>query len=260
MEVSPMLRHAVESFEHGLEHYLDGTDRSRKFALLHIDHAIELFLKEKCIQLGKSIYKSAGQTLTLHEAFNSLCKEIDIPERPRLEELHDLRNTVQHKGLIPDLRTSEFYVEVAYRFAKRFLAEELGVPIEKVISSIHRAMMEAPKLQEAPDELFEGLQEAKNAPDPISKIVAAYTVLEKAAGLLAVNGIDDVKVRLRSTIRDAAVAFGTPEEKINKALKKMFMLRGRSLNSDYDPSEKEADGFIRLVARILGFVGYRLQE
>lgn len=53
-KLSPMFRHAIESFEHGLEHFLDGTDRSRKFALLHIDHAIELMLKEKCVQLGKS--------------------------------------------------------------------------------------------------------------------------------------------------------------------------------------------------------------
>ena len=36
---SPMLRHAFESFEHGLLHYLEGTELGRKFALLHIDHA-----------------------------------------------------------------------------------------------------------------------------------------------------------------------------------------------------------------------------
>ena len=39
-----MFVHASESFEHGLEHYLDGAERSRKFAILHIDQAIELFL------------------------------------------------------------------------------------------------------------------------------------------------------------------------------------------------------------------------
>ena len=114
---SPMLHHAFESFEHGLQHYIDGTEQSRKFALLHLDQAVELFLKEKIVRLGKSIYKTDGTTLTLHESFSSL-KTLNIPERPRLEEVHDLRNTVQHKGLTPDHSSTEFYVKIVYEFVK----------------------------------------------------------------------------------------------------------------------------------------------
>ncbi len=77
MKQSPMLKHAIESFEHGLEHFLDGTEKSRKFALLHIDHAIELLLKEKCVQLGKSIYRGDGTTLTIHEAFSLACPQFE---------------------------------------------------------------------------------------------------------------------------------------------------------------------------------------
>lgn len=69
---SPMFTHAIESFEHALEHYVDGTTRGSKFAILHVDHAIEPCLKEKAVSLGKSIYKSDGQTLSMHEKFNSL--------------------------------------------------------------------------------------------------------------------------------------------------------------------------------------------
>jgi hypothetical protein len=100
LKQSPIFKHAIESFEHGLEHYLDGTEKSRKFGLLHIDHAIELLLKERCVRLGKSIYKNDGTTLTIHETFRSLSNSnVSVPEQPRLEELHDLRNTIQHKGL-----------------------------------------------------------------------------------------------------------------------------------------------------------------
>lgn len=53
--IAPMLIHALESFEHGIFHHLDNTDTSRKFAFLHIDHAIELILKEKVVRLGLSI-------------------------------------------------------------------------------------------------------------------------------------------------------------------------------------------------------------
>jgi hypothetical protein len=77
-----MFQHAVESFEHGLEHYLDGSQKGRKFALLHIDQAIELLLKEKVVQIGKSIYKSDGTTLSLHETFSSL-RDMKLPgKRP----------------------------------------------------------------------------------------------------------------------------------------------------------------------------------
>ena len=78
MKQSPMFKHAIESFQHGLEHYLEGSERSRKFALLHIDQAVELMLKEKIVQLGKSIYKSNGSTLSMHEALKSL-KELKLP-------------------------------------------------------------------------------------------------------------------------------------------------------------------------------------
>lgn len=145
MNQSPMFKHAIESFEHGLEHYLDGSDKSRKFAFLHIDQAIELFLKEKVVQIGKSIYKSDGNTLGIHETFNSL-KALSIPEQPRLEELHDLRNTIQHKGLTPDVGSTHFYIEIAYNFVKRFLNSELGSVPEDILSKKHMAFMEGQPL------------------------------------------------------------------------------------------------------------------
>ena len=75
-----MLRHAFESFEHGLLHYLEGTELGRKFALLHIDHAIELILKEKVVRTGQSIYRKDGKTITVHEAYAALVN-IPIPEK-----------------------------------------------------------------------------------------------------------------------------------------------------------------------------------
>lgn len=128
--LSPMLRHALESFEHGVFHYLDGTETSRKFALLHVDHAIELILKEKVAQTGQSIFRKDGKTIGVHEAYSALAsKGVSIPEKPRLEDLHDFRNIVQHKGLTPDHHTTEFYVTEAYRFMERFLSEEMGMAL-----------------------------------------------------------------------------------------------------------------------------------
>jgi len=132
--LSPLLRHALESFEHGMEHFQEGSDSGRKFSLLHIDQAIELLIKEKLVRLGKSIYKGDGTTINIHEAFSSITRELAIPERPRLESLHDLRNNIQHGGLSIDTFTADYYVTEAYKFVSRFLADELGLKLQEYLS------------------------------------------------------------------------------------------------------------------------------
>jgi hypothetical protein len=145
---SPMLRHAIESFEHGVLHFLDGTDLGRKFALLHIDHAIELILQEKVARIGHSIYRKDGKTIGVHEAY-AVLQNVAIPEQPRLEDLHDFRNIVQHKGLTPDALTTEFYVGEAYRFIKRFLNDELSVTISSCLPHAYIRAMEGDDLDNA---------------------------------------------------------------------------------------------------------------
>ena len=131
-KISPMLRHAIESFEHGLLHYLEGTEIGRKFSILHIDHAVELILKEKVARNGVSIFRKDGKIISVHEAYGALASA-SIPERPRLEDLHEFRNVVQHKDLVPDIHTTEFYITEAYFFLKRFLREELGMAMESML-------------------------------------------------------------------------------------------------------------------------------
>lgn len=270
MKHSPMFKHALESFEHGLEHFLDGTERSRKFALLHIDHAIELMLKEKCVQLGRSIYKSDGTTLGIHEVFSSLGKaQVSIPEQPRLEELHDLRNTVQHKGLVPDVLTAQFHVEIAYNFFKRFIESELSTPLDDVLPKRYRTLMEGPQPSaEAPPpettevsarggvrDLTTALTEAWQAENPSSMIIAGYSVLQQAVRLLAGTKSDDEKVRFRSTLRNAAVANGVPQKKFDDKLYPVFVLRGQVLKGDYEATKEEGVGYLRGVESILKMVG-----
>jgi len=139
-----MLKHAIESFEHGLQHFLEDTEISRKFALLHVDHAIELMIKEKIVQQGMSIYKGEGKTIGFFEALGKF-DETRVPERPRIEELRDFRNTVQHKGLTPDYYTTEFYVREAYQFIERFMKDKLGIEIEEYVPKTYIQLMEGTK-------------------------------------------------------------------------------------------------------------------
>lgn len=136
--LSPLLRSAFETLEHGLWHFFrSDTSTDMKFALLHVDQAIELILKEKVRAAGKSIYKNPKETITIWGAYDIITRDLNctIPERPDLELLHEERNNIQHKSANPTAEDAAFHVEKAMRFLRRFLKDELALAIEDFVSS-----------------------------------------------------------------------------------------------------------------------------
>ena len=137
-KLSPLLRSAFEVLEHGLWHFLrsDSTP-DMKFALLHVDQAIELLLKERVRSAGKSIYRNPKETITIWGAYDILEKELGckIPEKADLELLHEERNSIQHKYANPSPDDAAFHVDRAMRFIRRFLKDELKTDIADHISS-----------------------------------------------------------------------------------------------------------------------------
>jgi hypothetical protein len=126
--LSPLLRSAFEVLEHGLWHYLrSNTTTDMKFALLHIDQAIELLLKEKIRSEGRSIYKNPKETITIWGAYQILENDIGciIKEKPDLELLHEERNNIQHKYANPTPEDAAFHVANAMKFIERFVSKEL---------------------------------------------------------------------------------------------------------------------------------------
>jgi hypothetical protein len=136
--LSPLLRSAFEVLEHGLYHYLRSTTpKDMKFALLHIDQAIELLLKERVRLGGQSIYKNPKETITIYGAYDILQDKLKcaIPERPDLELLHEERNSIQHKYANPSPDDAAFHVQKAMKFIARFVRDELKVELGDFIPS-----------------------------------------------------------------------------------------------------------------------------
>ena len=136
--LSPLLRSAFEVLEHGLWHFLRSTTTTdMKFALLHVDQAIELLLKEKVRSGGKSIYKNPKETISIWGAYDILENQLNcrISERPDLELLHEERNSIQHKYANPSPEDAAFHVEKAMKFIRRFAKDELDLVLEDYISS-----------------------------------------------------------------------------------------------------------------------------
>jgi len=135
---SPLVRSAFEVLEHGLSHYMrSNSTKDMKFALLHIDQAIELMLKERVRLGGKSIYKNPKETIGIYAAYEILDKELNckVPEKPDLELLHEERNNIQHKYANPSADDAAFHVERAMKFIIRFVRDELKLNLEDFISS-----------------------------------------------------------------------------------------------------------------------------
>ena len=138
-KLSPLLRSAFEVLNHGLWHFFrSDTTTDMKFALLHIDQAIELLLKERVRAGGRSIYKNPKETITIWGAYDILKDlEVDIPERPDLEMLHEERNSIQHKYSNPSAEDAAFHIGKAMEFIRRFVKDELKLDIKDYVSSEH---------------------------------------------------------------------------------------------------------------------------
>jgi hypothetical protein len=138
--LSPLLRSAFEVLEHGLYHFFrSDTTTDMKFALLHVDQAIELLLKEKVREGGRSIYKSKNpkETITIWGAYEILTNDLGckIPEKPNLELLHEERNNIQHKYANPSFDDAQFHLDHALKFIKRFLKDELKLDLANYLPS-----------------------------------------------------------------------------------------------------------------------------
>jgi hypothetical protein len=137
-KLSPLLRSAFEVLDHGLYHFLrSNTAKDMKFALLHVDQAVELMLKERVRAGGKSIYKNPKETITIWGAYEILANELHvaIPEKPDLELLHEERNNIQHKYANPSPEDAAFHIEKAMAFIRRFTKDELKLDIKDHIPS-----------------------------------------------------------------------------------------------------------------------------
>lgn len=139
-KLSPLLRSAFEVLDHSLYHYFrSNTIKDMKFALLHVDQAIELLLKERVRIGGKSIHKpnNPKETISIWGAYDILTKELGVavPEKPDLELLHEERNNIQHKYANPNSDDAQFHMAHAMKFIRRFVKDELKLDITEHVLS-----------------------------------------------------------------------------------------------------------------------------
>jgi hypothetical protein len=126
---SPMLQMGLDLLVHGLQHFINGETLDRRLAILHLDQAVELTLKERLRAGGKQIMKPGRkESISLIDAYDELDKMgIPIFERTNLDLLHEERNNIQHLFASPDDNITRFHLDNTLSFFARFLSDEFAM-------------------------------------------------------------------------------------------------------------------------------------
>lgn len=179
---SPLFQSSLDLFAHSIEHFNLGTERDRKFVILHLANSVELIFKDLLLDLGESIYKNPKETITITGAITTLTKEkgITIPHLNKLELLIDERNSLQHRYGFPNELTTIFYMEATHKFFKDFLKSNYNLEIDEVLTDfISQEDLAAFQLRSISNihELDKLLKLTKV--HPVGALLSAYAYLER---------------------------------------------------------------------------------
>jgi HEPN domain-containing protein len=132
---NPLLASCFKSFEHGLSHYSNReSEDNRRFCIVEVDQAIELFLKGVLLERGKDPYQMQFQTLLKEVKKQGL--QLSDKEEITILTLHEKRNACQHEGDIPGTVQTEHLVHSAARFLLEKAEESLGISHEQVVDRV----------------------------------------------------------------------------------------------------------------------------
>lgn len=177
---SPLFQSAIELFGHAIEHFNGGSQRDRKFVILHLANAVELIFKDKLLDLGESIYSNPKETISIHASLEKLAKSnAKVPNFSKIQLLIDERNTIQHRFGFPDELTTLFYINATYEFFDAFLQDNYSLSLNEVLKeAIQSETLQEFYLFKNPENSeFSDLLKLTNK-HPVSALLSAYSYFE----------------------------------------------------------------------------------
>lgn len=136
---SPIMRFALEVFEHALESYVSEKHRDRKLAVLNLAQVLELAIKAALVEKNVPIYEKDGaRTINTHNAVTALAKlwaMERIPMQARLELLIDERNAIQHRYGSVDEVTMDYHMQTAFTGLAEILQREFDADLQEWVRS-----------------------------------------------------------------------------------------------------------------------------
>lgn len=149
---------ALSSLLHGIKHYVDAlallnakfskpykliTDNF-KFAIIHIFHSVELFLKARLAKAHPLLIYSKPENEINDDAhtvglevllgrLNNIGVIFEKEDRSDINSLRKMRNSIEHHKIQKDIEDVKLYVGRAARFLEKFLEGELDITLKEEI-------------------------------------------------------------------------------------------------------------------------------
>lgn len=143
---------AIDSLTHAVEHFLDEERTTNlKYAILHVFHAVELFLKARLAIIDSDLIfdkpKKDGSQFTINvgEARKRLEQQgilLSNKEKDNLNNLQKFRNEIEHYQFSGNREEVEKYVGGAMYFLEGFLEKELEISLKQELDDVEPGIYE----------------------------------------------------------------------------------------------------------------------
>lgn len=143
---------AIDSLVHSVEHFVDEERPTYlKYAILHVFHAVELFLKARLAQIdselifGKTRKDGSRFTIPFFKARERLEEQGIIfsnQDKDNLDKLQRIRNEIEHYQFSGNSEELEDYVGRAIYFLESFLNKELEISLKEKIDEAEPGIYE----------------------------------------------------------------------------------------------------------------------
>jgi len=146
---------AMDSLKHGIEHYISNQCVSDlKYAIIHISHAVELFLKARIVKEHQLLIYSKPEIVgddaktvdfyTLLKRLKAANVNLNDDTLCELTDLQKYRNRIQHYHISADYNTIKNIIGKGLRFLETFLKVELDMILkDEVDEMIYNALSDA---------------------------------------------------------------------------------------------------------------------
>jgi hypothetical protein len=154
--VERLQANAMDSLVHGVEHHIHGTrEYDLKYVILHVFHAVELFLKARLAKHKESlIYKKNGTTIgadhtidrLIREAHIDLSKYVEDRDSKKypgekqlggnLKKLKEARHNIEHKEIGNSQDDIKIILGEVFNFLDSFVGRELGLNLKNELDKL----------------------------------------------------------------------------------------------------------------------------
>lgn len=235
LQRSPILRFALEVFDHSLANATSTNPRDWKMAVMSLAQSVELAVKAALVEQNVPIYdKKAGMTITIRDALGKLAELWDqdrVDMHSRLELLVDERNAIQHKYGAIDEVTLDYHMETVFAVLRELLQREFDIELDdwirgEVDQTIWKKVRFVPPLEPVSD-----APSASASPDRSATLdlIAGFVSYEQSVRK-AVESAGADPTRLGSTLDFVLKALANapePDRELVGAIPAVYRLRNR---------------------------------